>query len=160
MILWVEPGLCDPPHKVSRENQVRKLSEQFSKNGWDADKPALIGYPLNHRIQLLSGSHRWAAAVDVLDRIPVIIKDYDEVENARGDLILWKKLMKAEKAGYNKGVSSKFSKQYRIVSETMVHQIAQNKQFKSIKNPYERTRLQEYPISEDLMDIIENIRDE
>lgn len=45
------------------------------------DRPALLGYPVDETIQLVSGSHRWAAAQAVGISVPVSIKSYAEVHD-------------------------------------------------------------------------------
>lgn len=93
MVRWIPPSTCDPPHAVGRPEQVRRLFLDFLKRGWDIEKGALVGYPLGDRIQLLSGSHRWAAAKMARIRIPVVIRHPEEVWAAWGDLEKWGRLM-------------------------------------------------------------------
>lgn len=48
-------------------------------------RPALVGYRWKGRVQLLSGSHRWAAAVLAqLPVIPVVVLPLERVEAAWG----------------------------------------------------------------------------
>lgn len=65
-IRWLSPSDCIPPHRVARPEQVEVLASEFIKNGWGSGYPALVGYlDMNYRgskVQLLSGSHRWAAS--------------------------------------------------------------------------------------------------
>lgn len=100
-ITWIAPEACIPPHKVARPEQVKTLAEEFSSNGWGTGYPALVGYYLNWQragqpLQLLSGSHRWAAAVRAgLDVIPVSIIDYSVINKFWGNLIPWAQIMDA-----------------------------------------------------------------
>lgn len=94
-IQWITPEFCIPPHKVARPEQVSDLAEEFSVNGWGAGYPALVGYMLGeHTVQLLSGSHRWAAAIIAnLQKIPVSIIDYKLVDKHWGNLEAWAVIM-------------------------------------------------------------------
>lgn len=97
---WFSPTVCTPPHRAQRLEQVDDLAEAFSLMGWNPAAPALIGYRWGSGIQLLSGSHRWAAAMkSKLDRIPIVLIDYLEVHRAWGDVELWKKVMTPKEAG-------------------------------------------------------------
>jgi hypothetical protein len=66
--VWLFPADCDPPHGLDMEPggrddvKVAHLEDQFRHSGFDLDYPALVGYPLNGRVQLLSGTHRHRAA--------------------------------------------------------------------------------------------------
>lgn len=88
--IWVDPSDCDPPHGLdlapgSRDSlKVEMLVEEFSKNGFDLNQPALVGYPLNGRIQLLSGTHRHTAAIRAGIRLPVTMKLRSVVSAAWG----------------------------------------------------------------------------
>lgn len=94
---WIYPDMCIPPHKVTHPDKVDSLAKDFEDYGWWG--PALIGYftydkpSEGYALQLLSGSHRWAAALLVGVKIPVIIKSEGEVEAAWGHLDKWKALM-------------------------------------------------------------------
>jgi ParB-like chromosome segregation protein Spo0J len=83
---------------VGRFDQVAELAHAF-RNGWDPEEPALVGYIRGNRIQLLSGTHRLAAALEVgLDRIPVVVWDYKDFDAAYGNLEKWFHLMASIKA--------------------------------------------------------------
>lgn len=75
--ILVHPDDCDPPHGLdltagSRDSlKVERLTEAFLKSGFDPNEPALVGYPLNGRIQLLSGTHRHEAAKRANILLPV-----------------------------------------------------------------------------------------
>ena len=87
--LQVAPEDCDPPHRVGRPEQVIELQTEFATNGWSPSEPALVGYAINGRIQLLSGSHRWAASCGILDRIPVTLVASRLVDECWGDINEW-----------------------------------------------------------------------
>jgi hypothetical protein len=97
LIAWVNPTLCDPPHGVVRPEQVDDLVEAFIYSGWDRARPYLVGYWCDmrghRRIQLLSGTHRWAAAFTIGLAIPVVIHDFETVDAAHGNLEQWNALM-------------------------------------------------------------------
>ncbi|MHB8407848.1 MAG: ParB N-terminal domain-containing protein [Acidiferrobacterales bacterium] len=84
-----------PPHAVKDFKNFERLTEQFLKgqDGWDPSEPALIGYPFNGRIQLLSGSHRWAAAKEAGIQIPVLVRQRSVIEEFFGNLDEWAKIM-------------------------------------------------------------------
>lgn len=92
--MWVSPDDCDPPHGLdltvgSRDTlKVEMLTEAFARDGFDSRQPALVGYPLNGRIQLLSGTHRHEAARRAGIRLPVRMVMRSEVEAAFGTA-LW-----------------------------------------------------------------------
>lgn len=75
--ILVDPNDCDPPHSLDltpghRDDiKVTWLTEAFAKDGFSKKHSALVGYPLNGRIQLLSGTHRLEAAKRAGIRIPV-----------------------------------------------------------------------------------------
>lgn len=75
----VHPEDCDPPHGLdltpgSRDSlKVEMLTEAFAKDGFDPNEPALVGYPLNGRIQLATGTHRHEAGKRAGIRLPVHI---------------------------------------------------------------------------------------
>jgi len=73
----LSPEDCDPPHKLdlspgSRDSiKVDWLTEAFTKEGFSKQHSCLVGYPLNGRVQLLSGTHRHEAAKRAHIRLPV-----------------------------------------------------------------------------------------
>lgn len=77
-VKWIDPKCCNPPHRITHFDKFVDLCEQFSENGWDTKKPPLIGYQ-RKKIQLISGSHRWAAALYNKIKIPVIIYPYKTI---------------------------------------------------------------------------------
>lgn len=64
----VHPDDCEPPHGLdltpgSRDSlKVELLTEAFMKGGFDPNEPALAGYPLDGKVQLVKGTHRHEAA--------------------------------------------------------------------------------------------------
>jgi hypothetical protein len=76
--IWVSAEDCDPPHGLDMSwkhdaEKVAALTEAFKTNGFDKNMPALIGYPNEGRIQLLSGTHRHLAAKQAGIKLPVVI---------------------------------------------------------------------------------------
>lgn len=78
-ITWLDPSDCNPPHGLdlspgSRDTlKVEDLESQFCESGFDKTKSALVGYPLEGKIQLLSGTHRHEAAVRAGIKLPVTL---------------------------------------------------------------------------------------
>lgn len=66
-----------PPHGLdlspgSRDTiKVEMLEQAFRTRGFDKTKAALFGYPLNGKVQLLTGTHRHEAARRVGMYLPV-----------------------------------------------------------------------------------------
>lgn len=79
MYEWIEPEKCEPPHRVTHPEFFRLLIKEFQEFGWRKGTPALLGYDFFNHIQLISGSHRWAAAKIVGIKIPVMVNSYDDV---------------------------------------------------------------------------------
>lgn len=80
----IDHRLCDPPHRVTHEDKLIELANEFAVNGWSRDHPVLVGYVLEGRIQLLSGSHRFAAARMNNLPVPVLVWPYEAVKDAWG----------------------------------------------------------------------------
>lgn len=97
MILWLDPKSLLAPHRVNRPEDVDALAEAF-EHGWDLNCPALIGYEWEGRIQLLSGTHRRAAAIQAGILVPVVIRSREAVEMAWGTDD-WAEIMAAPPAG-------------------------------------------------------------
>ncbi len=95
----LDPSDCDPPHSLdlepgSRDSiKVEALTVEFVYDGFDPEQPALIGYPKNGRIQLLSGTHRHEAAKRAGIKLPVMLKLRSVVEAAWGT-DAWEELIK------------------------------------------------------------------
>jgi ParB-like chromosome segregation protein Spo0J len=73
-------------------NKVAMLAEMFLKEGFDVTKPALVGYPIDGKIQLLSGTHRHRAALKIGMKLPVTLFIRSDVERVWGTE-LWESLI-------------------------------------------------------------------
>lgn len=100
MVEWLQPDFCWPPHKITHLEKFDSLVMAFHRDGgWGDGFEALVGYPTydqqtnQFKIQLLTGSHRWAAAEAVGVRMPVVVVDEETVELSWGDLPRWKTIM-------------------------------------------------------------------
>jgi len=91
-IQWLSASELIPPHRVIRFGQVDSLWETFKYVGWDTSKPVLRGYFDGGKVQLLSGTHRRAAAELAGIKVPVIVWSKAEVEAAWGTP-LWDRIM-------------------------------------------------------------------
>ncbi len=86
----LHPDDCDPPHGLdmypgSRDwMKVERLKQAFIGQGFDPNEPALVGYPRDGRVQLLSGTHRHLAAKQAGIALPVTLKLRSVVEAAWG----------------------------------------------------------------------------
>ena len=99
VITWVDPNDCDAPHGLDltapyHAHKVNRLAEAFAVAGFDKEHSALIGYPLEGRIQLLSGTHRHEAAKLTAIKLPVVLWLRSDIEDAWGRLEEWLHLMK------------------------------------------------------------------
>lgn len=90
------PIRLDPPHKVTSPEHVWALQESMEQDGWIGEP--LVGYIHNGRIQLLSGTHRRAAAIMADIKVPVIVRPFSQVQEAYGDLDKWKRVMSTKQA--------------------------------------------------------------
>ena len=98
LIKWLGADDCEPPHGLDMgskhdADKVEMLEKQFTINGFDKRYPALIGYPLNGKIQLLSGTHRHAAACRSGAKLPVILWLKSDIEESWGELQKWAKVI-------------------------------------------------------------------
>jgi hypothetical protein len=98
VIVWVAPEDCDPPHGLDMASnhdadKVAGLAAGFAKVGFDRKAPALVGYPLAGRIQLLSGTHRHLAALLTGVRLPVVLWLSSDIKRAWGHLEQWLRVM-------------------------------------------------------------------
>lgn len=82
MIKWVEPASCLPPHRVTHPTKLVELIKSISANGWNGQ--ALIGYPLDGELQLLSGSHRHEACRLLECRLPLVLHSYEFLRHLWG----------------------------------------------------------------------------
>ena len=84
----LHPDDCDPPHGLdlepgSRDSlKVEYLVECFTKDGFSKKHAALVGYPLNGRIQLASGTHRHEAAkrANIFLPVTLMLRSYVEAK--------------------------------------------------------------------------------
>lgn len=84
-VVWIETWRCDPPHRITHPEKYDELRSEFIARGWGDGCPALLGYSLDGRVQLVSGSQRWAAAHDAgLKQIPVVVVSYDDAREFWG----------------------------------------------------------------------------
>lgn len=89
-VYWLQWRVCDPPHRVTNEQHRDDLIEAL-RAGWNG--PALVGYELGDKCQLLSGSHRHDAS-RILDRLmPVRLFNRSVPTEAYGDLDKWRAMM-------------------------------------------------------------------
>jgi ParB-like nuclease domain len=98
-MMWLDPLDCDPPHGLDLDEphhyeKVNALIAAFDSAGFDRSKSALVGYPLDGRVQLLSGTHRREAAIRAGIKIPVTMWLRSDVERAWGDLDKWRELIR------------------------------------------------------------------
>lgn len=96
--VWADPNDCLPPHSLdlSSEHDARKVEDlclAFLSAGFDLNMPALVGYPIDGKIQLLSGTHRHLAAIQAGIKIPVTLWLRSNVESLWGTE-LWPDLIK------------------------------------------------------------------
>jgi hypothetical protein len=87
--IWVDPKDCIPPHGLDMESKrdyekVERLTKEFKANGFDLNMPALVGYPLEDKIQLLSGTHRHLAAIKAGIKLPITLWLRSDVERMWG----------------------------------------------------------------------------
>lgn len=73
MKLWLNPNRCLPPHRITHPEKLVEIKENMLANGWRLGAPILLGYwdEEERKVQLVSGSHRWAAAKELDVRIPI-----------------------------------------------------------------------------------------
>ena len=93
---WLSAHWCIPPHRVTHPEKCQGLVESFHTSGWDCARGPLVGYWSREDhgyVQLLSGSHRYAAAKFAGVLMPVVVYSYRSVLAAWGDVPKWKKLM-------------------------------------------------------------------
>lgn len=76
--------VCSPPHRVTHPEKLRQLIDEFRVSGWNISKPKLIGYSFYDKIQLITGSHRFAASQVTGTLIPVKIYSYSYIESIWG----------------------------------------------------------------------------
>jgi hypothetical protein len=82
-LLWLSPSDCDPPHRVTHPEKRDALTVAL-RAPWEPSCPVLLGYPLDGRVQLISGSHRHAAAVVAECLLPVYLYPYETIAELWG----------------------------------------------------------------------------
>ena len=92
-VQWLSPSVCSPPHRITHPEKAAALCQDFLTNGWNTREPALVGYQLEDGIQLITGSHRWAAAMGAGIQIPVRVEPYGTVLWSWGNLERWFRLL-------------------------------------------------------------------
>lgn len=98
LYILAHPSDCDPPHGLDMTSRhdyekVEMLEAAFRKDGFDPAMPALVGYPLDGRIQLLSGTHRHLAATRANIFLPITLKLRSLVEASWGIPERWDPLI-------------------------------------------------------------------
>lgn len=84
----LSPCALTAPHVVVRPNQVEELATDMRSRGWRG--VPLVGYSLDGDIQLLTGTHRRAAAIRAnLSTIPVTVYPHALVARCWGHLNRW-----------------------------------------------------------------------
>lgn len=79
---YFRPHTLTPPHRVTRPEHVDALADDMRLWGWRGD--ALVGYRLHGETQLLSGTHRQAAADRLGLYVPVMMHPLADVTAAWG----------------------------------------------------------------------------
>lgn len=79
-VAWHHPSDFLPPHRITHFEKFLELVSKFQNDGWDPLQPALLGYD----DQLITGSHRWAAARKANILIPVIVYSRRFIEEVWG----------------------------------------------------------------------------
>jgi ParB-like chromosome segregation protein Spo0J len=93
-MMWRNPETLTPPHGVTHPEKVEMLAQEFAAHGWGKGYPALVGYTTaDEQVQLLSGSHRWAAARLAKIAIPVVVIPFTDICAAWGDEEAWQRIM-------------------------------------------------------------------
>lgn len=99
-LIRVPPVKLISPHKVVRPQQVNELAADMNKRGWVG--APLIGYWVGSTpdsepcIQLLSGTHRHAAATRVGHWVPVRVYPHSLMTRCWGRLARWAALMRGD----------------------------------------------------------------
>lgn len=100
VITWVSAEDCFAPHGLDMTAprnylKVEMLVEAFTRDGgFDKTKSALIGYPLDGKVQLLSGTHRHRAAGITGILLPVMLWRREDIEEVWGVLDSWVHVMR------------------------------------------------------------------
>lgn len=98
MIQYYDPKRLIPPHRIIRPERVVELAESMLTWGWRGQ--SLVGYPWGNQIQLITGTHRRAAAEAMQLFVPVVVLNTKQVGMAWGDVIKWTQLLNKGWDGY------------------------------------------------------------
>lgn len=90
-VFWIDPKHCDPPHRITHPQQVEGLAHSIRRFGWDG--PPLTGYFDSDRVILLSGSHRFGAALSLGIRLPVKVYAKMQIDRVFGNVPEWKSVV-------------------------------------------------------------------
>ena len=80
----LHPSVCDAPHRETDPDRTIMLMESLDRSGWRHDRPVLLGYRLDNRVQLISGTHRHIAAWRLDKLLPVILIPKDTIDALYG----------------------------------------------------------------------------
>lgn len=82
----VDPVRCIPPHGITHPRKLAELMTIFEYDQhWGKGEPVLLGYwAAPGLVQLISGTHRHAAAVTAGIQVPVAILSYAEAHGMWG----------------------------------------------------------------------------
>lgn len=97
MIIWVLAEDCIPSHSLGLQSKhdrekVEYLAQEFAKYGFDPNFPALVGYPLDGKIQLLTGTHRQLSGELSNTKIPMSMFLRSDIEKAWGTTV-WQQVV-------------------------------------------------------------------
>lgn len=85
MYQMFHPSWCVPPHRLTHQEKYEELVQDFIKNkGWSSGYPVLIGYWFENKIQLISGTHRYYAAITADILLPIEILQFEYVYSIWG----------------------------------------------------------------------------
>lgn len=85
-VYWISPIRCMPPHQITHWDKYDELVKLFREHGgFSINHQPLIGYSRDDdTIQLLTGSHRWAACRTTDCPVPVLFQQADDLEKIFG----------------------------------------------------------------------------
>ena len=78
LVLMLSAADCCPPHAVTDPPRLVWLKENLLRDGWVG--PYLLGYPLDGYVQLVSGSHRYEACMQLGMKFPVAVASKNTIE--------------------------------------------------------------------------------
>ncbi len=83
-VYYVPFDFCEPPHRVTHPDKLMELTKEFSQSGFSTSHQPLIGYYDENKIQLITGSHRWAACKKTKRYVPVLLQDKEYLNDIWG----------------------------------------------------------------------------